>query len=156
MTYNRDAAVAYAKKWALSRNPAFYDFSNVGGDCTNFASQCIYAGANVMNYTRDVGWYYRSATDRAAAWTGVEYMYRFLTKNSGRGPYATEMQLEYAQPGDIIQLSFDYTLFSHTIVVIETYPQILIAAHSEDSLYRPLDTYPYTRVRLLHIEGARE
>ena len=40
--YDRNAAVAYARKWALGRNPAFYDFSNIGGDCTNFASQCIY------------------------------------------------------------------------------------------------------------------
>ena len=48
--YNRDAAVAYAEKWALSRNPAFYNFSGIGGDCTNFASQCIYAGSGVMSY----------------------------------------------------------------------------------------------------------
>lgn len=43
--YDRDKSVAYAKKWAYGRNPKFYDFSNLGGDCTNFASQCIYAGA---------------------------------------------------------------------------------------------------------------
>ncbi|MBP3352092.1 MAG: amidase domain-containing protein [Lachnospiraceae bacterium] len=50
ITYNRTAAVYYARKWALGRNPAYYDFEEVGGDCTNFASQCIYAGAGVMNY----------------------------------------------------------------------------------------------------------
>ena len=42
LPYNRRAAVAYAHKWAYSRNPAFYDFSEIGGDCTNFASQCRY------------------------------------------------------------------------------------------------------------------
>ena len=42
--YNRQAAVAYAHKWAFGRNPAFFDFSELGGDCTNFASQCLYAG----------------------------------------------------------------------------------------------------------------
>ena len=42
--YDRDAAVAYARRWALSRNPLYYDFEDIGGDCTNFASQYIFAG----------------------------------------------------------------------------------------------------------------
>ena len=49
--YDRNAAVAYAKEWALGRNPAYYNFDGIGGDCTNFASQSIFAGAKVMNYT---------------------------------------------------------------------------------------------------------
>lgn len=48
--YDRAAAVAYARKWAVGRNPKFYDFNDIGGDCTNFASQCIYAGCGVMNF----------------------------------------------------------------------------------------------------------
>ena len=76
--YDRGAAVDYARRWALSRNPAFYDFSDIGGDCTNFVSQCIYAGAGVMNYTKDTGWYYISSSDRTPSWTGVEYLYDFL------------------------------------------------------------------------------
>ncbi len=54
--YNRLAAVAYAKRWAMARNPAFYDFSELGGDCTNFVSQCVYAGSLVMNFTPTFGW----------------------------------------------------------------------------------------------------
>jgi len=34
--YDRAAAVAYARKWALSRNPRYYDYEDLGGDCTNF------------------------------------------------------------------------------------------------------------------------
>ncbi len=49
--YHRNDALLYAKKWALDRNPRYLDFENMGGDCTNFASQCIYAGSGVMNYT---------------------------------------------------------------------------------------------------------
>ena len=30
--YDRAAAVAYARRWALGRNPAFYDFENLGGE----------------------------------------------------------------------------------------------------------------------------
>ena len=39
--YDRQKAVDYALTWALDRNPKFYDFSSLGGDCTNFISQCI-------------------------------------------------------------------------------------------------------------------
>ena len=56
--YNRYAAKEYAKKWAFSRNPKYYNFDPIGGDCTNFISQCILAGSNTMNYTKNTGWYY--------------------------------------------------------------------------------------------------
>ena len=39
LPYDRAAAVAYAHRWALGRNPQFYDYEEIGGDCTNFASQ---------------------------------------------------------------------------------------------------------------------
>lgn len=58
--YDRKAAVEYAHEWAYFRNPAFYNYQLLGGDCTNFASQCIYAGSKVMNYTPVFGWYYRA------------------------------------------------------------------------------------------------
>ena len=54
--YDRQKAKEYAKKWAYSRNPKYYNFDNVGGDCTSFISQCIYAGSGIMNYTKDIGW----------------------------------------------------------------------------------------------------
>lgn len=84
--YDEAAAVAYAKRWALLRNPAYLDFHGLGGDCTNFVSQCLYAGAGVMNRTPVYGWYYLTGNNRTASWTGVEYLYRFLTANKGPGP----------------------------------------------------------------------
>lgn len=33
--YDRRAAVAYAHQWAYGRNPDFYDYEEIGGDCTN-------------------------------------------------------------------------------------------------------------------------
>ena len=55
LPYNREAAVAYAHRWAYFRNPAYFDYSGIGGDCTNFASQCVFAGAGVMNFTPTYG-----------------------------------------------------------------------------------------------------
>ncbi len=155
LIYDRQAAVAYARKWAMGRNPAYYDFENIGGDCTNFASQCIFAGAGVMNYTPVMGWYYRSAYDRAAAWSGVEYLYNFLTANRGAGPYARVVTAAEAAPGDVVQLGTAGGGFYHSPVITAVYPAILVAAHTYDALDRPLDSYRYGAVRFLHIEGVR-
>ena len=153
--YDREAAVAYARKWALERNPAYYDFENIGGDCTNFASQCIYAGAKVMNFIPDTGWYYRSASDRAAAWTGVEYLYRFLVNNKSVGPYAHEVPQKEALPGDIVQLGTFGGKFYHSPVITAVTPRILIAAHTYDALDRPLRLFDYDVARFIHIDGVR-
>lgn len=159
--YRRMEAVKYAHLWAYGRNPAFYDYEKIGGDCTNFASQCVYAGSGVMNYTKDLGWYYYDANNKAPAWTGVEYFYRFMTRREeSRGPVAQEAPLEQLQPGDVVQLSFDGVSFQHTPVVVATLGRslgpagILVAAHSYDADNRPLNTYSYKKLRGLHFLGV--
>ena len=77
--YRRLNAVLYAHRWAYGRDPQFYNYEAIGGDCTNFASQCIYAGTGVMNETPLYGWYYINANNKSPSWTGVEYLYDFLT-----------------------------------------------------------------------------
>ncbi len=158
MAYDRKKAVAYAHKHAFHPNPAFYDFTEIGGDCTNFASQCLYAGGGVMNFKPVFGWYYLSAGNRAPAWTGVEYLYNFLISNTGPGPYAEEVKLRELEPGDLIQLSFNGVTFQHTPVVVRagrTPFDVLLAARTDDSDNRPLATYPYQKARYLHIAGVR-
>jgi hypothetical protein len=156
--YDRDAAVSYAHTWAYGRNPRYYDFTALGGDCTNFTSQAVYAGAGVMNPTPTFGWYYYSVNRRAPAWTGVEFLYRFLVNNRGAGPAAEELGMDISQmmPGDIAQLSFDGIVFTHSplIVAVGSPPSpanILVAAHTFDADNRPLNTYQYKKLRFLHI-----
>lgn len=161
LPYNREAAVAYAHTWAYRRNPAYFDFSGIGGDCTNFASQCIYAGAGVMNFTPLYGWFYRTANDRTPSWTGVQYLYDFLTRNLGAGPFATEVSLSQLEPGDVVQLAIDREdRYQHTPVVVRidgepSLTNVLVAAHSNDVDHRPLSTYNIRKIRCLHIEGVR-
>ena len=160
--YDRSAAVAYARQWAFRRNPAYFDFQNIGGDCTNFASQCLYAGVGVMNYTPDLGWYYVSSTNRAAAWTGVEYFFNFLIANldgvgDGAGPFAQEVALSEVEIGDFIQFGRATGDFYHTPIVVGFSGRTpLLAAHSYDVYNRPLTSYRYEKIRCIHILGARE
>ena len=146
MPYNRERAVAYAHKWAFKRNPAYYDFSEIGGDCTNFISQCLHAGGAPMNYKKDLGWYYNSSTSRAPTWSGVQYLYNFLISNKGIGPMGALISLQDIEIGDVIQLSFDGRTYGHSLLVVAvgspiSEKTVLIATHTDDSDYRPLSTY---------------
>lgn len=153
--YNRKAAVSYARIWALKRNRAYYDFQNIGGDCTNFVSQCIYAGAGVMNFTPVMGWYYRSLSDRTASWTGVEQLCEFLVNNKSVGPYARIVSENESKPGDIVQLGTFDGHFYHSLLVTSTVPTILVTTHTFNALNKPLFSYSYDVARFIHIEGVR-
>lgn len=161
LPYDRTAAVRYAHRWAYGRNPRFYDYEALGGDCTNFASQCLYAGSGIMDLTPVYGWYYLTPNDKAPAWTGVPYFYNFMVhRTSSPGPVGRSVPPEDLLPGDFVQLSFGAGLFSHTPIVVEVgcpgdLSTILVAAHSDDADWRSLTSYPYTDIRFLHIQGIR-
>ncbi|MDD3346275.1 amidase domain-containing protein [Oscillibacter sp.] len=158
--YDRTAAVLYAHEWAYGRNPRFYDYENLGGDCTNFTSQCIFAGCGVMNFTPTFGWYYIDSDQKAPSWTGVPYLWNFLVrKGVSIGPVGQPCALEDLRPGDLIQLSFKGEEFQHTPIVVSvgtpvTPETVRLAAHSYDADNRPLSTYEYRKSRFLHITGT--
>lgn len=158
--YDRAAAVQYAGKWSHGRNPMYYNFDSLGGDCTNFASQCLFAGSKVMDHTPVFGWYYYDANKKSPSWTGVEFLSAYLLrKNASGGPAAVESTMEEIHTGDILQLAFKGGGFGHTLVVVEIAgppreDNILVASHTIDSYKRPLSTYSYSNIRYLHIAGV--
>lgn len=160
--YYRDQAVQYANYWAFRRNPNYYSFDQIGGDCTNFVSQALFYANGVMNFTPTYGWYYIALDDRSPSWTGVTYLYNFLTTNKGPGPFGHEIPLSQVEPGDVIQMAIkDPAEFGHTVIVtklLSDYPDpdnILVAAHDQNSNCRPVSTYPYHMIRAIHIDGVR-
>ena len=159
--YDRYSAVEYALKWAYSRSPRFFDFEGIGGDCTNFVSQCLFAGCGIMNYSGfENGWYYINANDRSASWTGVQYLRRFLLTNEGVAVYGEEAPLEQLKPGDVIQLKNSSGILYHSVIISYiknpvTPQNIFICAHSNDARDRRLSTYNYAEAKGIHILGAR-
>ncbi len=158
--YRRDKAVQYAHAWAYGRNPRYYDFSLLGGDCTNFASQVLYAGTGVMNFTPTTGWFYIDANNRTPSWTGVQFFYNFLIGNKGPGPFGKVVDLTFVEPGDFIQLSADGQRYTHTLAAVAvgrpaTEHNVLVATHTFDSDNRPLESYSHDVRRCIHILGYR-
>ncbi len=161
--YDRARAVEYARRWALSRNPLFIDFTGRGGDCTSFVSQCVFAGCGIMNYTPTFGWYYISSADRAPAWAGVDEFFDFVTAspdfiaaNGGTGPRGYDVSDgRDIEIGDVIQLANESGDFYHSLIISGfTDNDILICAHSDDALDRPISSYNYASLRVIHIEKA--
>lgn len=153
--YNREKVYEYAKKWAYYRNPQYYNYDAIGGDCTNFVSQCIFAGCNKMNYNKNNGWYYINGNNKSPSWTGVEFLYDFLIHNKGEGPSGKETTIDKLDIGDIIQLNFDGNKFSHSLVVIQNAKNIndtLVATHTFDTFGKRVSEYNFYNYRCIHVE----
>ena len=121
---------------------------------------------HLRRYRRDeltptFGWYYINSNNKSPSWTGVEFLRDFLVREErSAGPVAQETQdLSRARLGDVIQLRFSGDVFQHSPVVVQPSSdgdpaKILVAAHSADVDWRPLNTYDYQAYRVLHILGA--
>ena len=92
----------------------------------------------------------------APAWTGVQYLWNFLSGNAGAGPYGREAELAELVTGDLVQLGGEDGRYYHTLFICgRRGGELLIAAHSFDAFERPLSSYDYARLRPIKIEGCR-
>jgi len=157
-TYNRTGAVAYAQQWATAPppyNPKYVDFTVYGGDCTNFVSQAIYEGGGaLMVGDGTYGWYFNSIDDYAAAWTGVYYLFKFVTQYTDFpvGPEGCQIPVDQALVGDVIQYSWEGdNYWDHSVMIVAAENSALderdywVAGHSPD-----VDNYPYEYFSIEH------
>lgn len=88
-TYNNEAAAQYAANWYYRHNtnkyPNYSGDTGGGGDCANFASQCIHEGGGIpMKHTggdtdrKDYRWY-ASPSSATQAWRGVGSLRRHIS-----------------------------------------------------------------------------
>lgn len=150
-SWSPERTVGYARHWALSANPEYADFSEMGGDCTNFVSQAIRAGGNRSDTIGIIDrnkWYYNNINDRSPSWTGVNQFYLYLTRDlSGEeafeGPMAYMVSREDAEPGDIIQMKWSLFRYDHTVIITKIKDgRIYYSGHSTPRL-----DYDLSRVR---------
>ena len=151
--YDRISALDYALKYALAPNPNYYHFGGIGGDCTNFVSQCVYAGSKIMNFDKYNGWYYISSSSRSPSWTSVNFFQNFILNNNSIGPFGKKVEKSELEVGDIIQLR-QQNVFNHSLFVTKIENnQIYISSHSSNELNRPINTYYYNEILYIKILG---
>ena len=159
--FSREDTVLYAKKWWNKRNPSFYNFDAMGGDCTNFVSQCLYYGGISMN-TKQYGWFYYSLNHRSPSWSGVDEFFNFATSNiSNSGVVAKLSNINDVEIADVVQLKLNgEEEFHHTLIITDIVTSgktevelndILIACHTYDAFMKPLGEYNISDIRFLKI-----
>ncbi|MEG0309063.1 MAG: amidase domain-containing protein [Clostridium sp.] len=135
--YNGDAAANYAVQYALSYNSNYTNWTNEGGDCTNFVSQCLLAGG----IHTDAAWYKDSNK-----WLRVVELHDWLTR---RKDYARSLTWqENATAGDIVQLYTSEKGWYHSLIIScnrNNSGELFISSHSGDWRNRALSNYTQTK-----------
>lgn len=157
--YNRLKAVEYAQTWWNARNPNYYNFDSLGGDCTNFVCQCLVAGGIEMLINIYDGWFYKSLDYRSASFTGVNEFYNFAIANNNKsGVKAKVCNISNVEIGDVIQLKQTPNGYNHTLIVtkvnnanIVTNKDVFVTAHTNNCFNKCLMDYPYISYRCLKI-----
>ncbi len=155
--YQKEKAVEYATKWWNKRNPDFYNFDKLGGDCTNFVSQCLFYGGIEMN-NNYLGWYYNNLNSRSPSWAGVNEFYTFSTTNhTNLGVKAKQVDMQKINVGDVVQImqigenTFHHTLLITKIDDIKDFEHIFLTGHTYDVLNIPISHYTIKEIRFLKI-----
>ena len=119
VSYDRSAAVRYAKKYCNSFNPKYKNYNPLGGDCANFVSQCLIAGG--MNLVSMCG--------SAAAWgqggtvPAVDDMRNCFKRNGWSSSSSAKKEFKM---GDVVLYN------GHATFAVSGYPKVLIAAHNDN------------------------
>ncbi|SFI71955.1 Putative amidase domain-containing protein [Paenibacillus sp. UNC496MF] len=162
--YRRDMAAAYADRWWNEANPA-YELFEV--NCTNYISQCLFAGAAPMNYTgkRASGWWYRGFSggreNWSYSWAVANALQHYLSAPHNSSLRATVVDsADQLALGDVI--IYDWggdNRFQHSTIVtaFDAAGMPLVNANTVPSRHRYWDyqdSYAWTentRYRFFHI-----
>ncbi|MEK3785328.1 amidase domain-containing protein [Paenibacillus sp. FSL K6-1230] len=143
--YRREEAVAYADRWWDSYNPEFEAFDV---DCTNYVSQCLFAGGAPIHYTgkRESGWWYKGRSSGkelwSFSWAVSNALERYLGA-SGRSFDAVPVERpEQLMLGDVISYDWDGDgTFQHSAIVtaFDAGGMPLVNAHTVSARHRYWD-----------------
>lgn len=159
--YQRAKAVSYAERWWNDYNPKFKKFEV---DCTNYVSQCLWAGGAPMKFSADraKGWWYRfeQPVNWSFSWA-VAHSLRWYLPTSQSGLRAREVSsADQLQPGDVICYDFNGDgRWQHNTIVVkkDRRGMPLVNAHTTNSRNRYWeykDSHAWTeniKYKFLHI-----
>lgn len=162
--YRREDAVAYAEQWWEESNPSYEKFEV---NCTNYVSQCIFAGGAPMNYTgrRESGWWYKGMANGqelwSYSWAVANALQAYLSPSRTYGLRAQLVDSPHQlMLGDVICYDWDGNgRFQHNTIVVAFTPDgmPLVNANTVSSRHRYWDyrdSYAWTertRYKFFHI-----
>ncbi len=170
--YDRESALAYSYLYINKRNlDSFADYSDVGGNCQNYVSQCLYAGGIPMDTVGNDVWKWYdlilsntgSSYGRSSSWTGVDEFVTYAENNTGFGLVA-EVGAPYftGEPGDVLQVGTEgdwrHAVLITDVVVDEDGSVIdyLINSNTSNLENYPASLYGYPEAILTKIIGWNE
>ena len=162
--YNRSEAVNYAREWSHGRNKGYYSYGKVGGDCTNYSSQCVYAGGIPMDedwksfqYEKSIwgivlnpiAWFEnndRYTWDVSPAWSTVSKQYEYFSNHYCGGIVEISNPDEIAEaisnnvilPGDLMYFKNNAGLHHSVIITKVEDGMIYYAGHTNNCFDKPL------------------
>lgn len=163
--YDRAKVKVYADRWWDHPNPEFIHFDV---DCTNYVSQCLFAGNAPMNYTgnRASGWWYQGQSKQeqwSYSWS-VSHSLQWLLASSKAGLRAELVSsADQLTIGDVIIYDWDNNgKYQHSVIVaaMDASGMPLVNAHTSNSRHRYWDyrdSYAWseaTKYRFFHIADS--
>lgn len=161
--YYRERAAQYADQWWNGSNPEFLSFEV---DCTNYISQCLFAGGAPINYTgrRESGWWYKGMINNREAWSFSWAVANSLESHLRLSETGLRAELVggpgQLKLGDVITYDWDGDgRYQHSVIVtaFDAGGMPLVNAHTTSSRHRYWDyrdSYawsPRTQYRFFHI-----
>ncbi len=148
----------YQQTWSHDRNSDYADFENIGGDCTNYASQILRSGGSAFNSNSSSGiygntyWYFRSPSNRSTSWTAASDLKTFLLRSKNTlGPKAREVSyFSDLDVGSIIFLESSGAPY-HSVIVAESGGDPTVSAHTSNyygSYWERYDGISHTKVEV--------
>ena len=170
INYSRAKAVAYARKYWDKRNPVYPDYTDEGGDCTNFASQIMYeAGVQQSDewYIKERwGSTFFSLFDEnykwkaSRSWTLASANFSYVTGTLGRSyQKATSYKDIYSiatsntvRAGDLIYFEREDGISHAAVITDVSNREIHYTQHSRNKLDKPLTgMHTYTAIYIVNM-----
>lgn len=169
--YDREQAVLYADEWIGTRNGEWADYTGRGGNCQNYASQCLLAGGIPMDREGSAVWKWygedldngSSAAGRSSSWTGVDEFWQYAAQNEGFGlAAAVDCPFDTGEAGDLIRMVFPEN-WNHVVIITDVVMDeagetvdYLIDSNTSDMKNFPASAYPLPCRSLIKIYGWNE
>jgi len=135
--YDPNLAAQYGNTWCNSRNPAYYDYSNSGGDCANFVSQCLIAGYLDLS---------AGINDGFGSIPSCDNLHSFLYNDPNVTNYLrkTSSYPTWWTKGDVVIMGTASDYWQHSMFAVTSNAPPLLDAHSNDRCLYSITAFPPT------------